>query len=221
MTLSGLTLGACSESAKLNGATTALTTAQKTRSETSSARAIAHASATDSTEKDAPKPTHRTVTGPGYSLRLPIHGWSVDAEPTEQSFPKNAIVGLTNDLGCQGAIIVTDRKDGESLETAKKRVVEELKLKEVQTIFENRLLYNSTTAFQYNVRGEYETRDDELRVRRVQGTILRDHRRFVEVRAWSSRSFEMARACHDAVTASFTNLGLGKLHEPKKGVTTK
>ena len=77
-------------------------------------------------------------------------------------------------------------------------------------IFENRLLYNSTTAYQYNVRGEIETADNDIIEHRIQGTIMRDHRSFVEVRAWSSQPFETARSCHDTVTASFTNLGLGK-----------
>ena len=165
---------------------------------------------------DAPKPTHRTVNGPGYSLRLPLDNWTVNKSPKPPAYPVGSVVGVSNVVGCNGAIIVTPREAGETLEIAKSRSITSLGLKELQTIFENRLLYNSTTAYQYNVRGEIEAANKDIIEHRVQGTIMRDHRSFVEVRAWSSRTFETARSCHDTVTASFTNLGLGKLDAQAK-----
>lgn len=162
------------------------------------------------------KPTHRIVAGKGYSLRLPIDGWKVIDKPDPTIFHAGAVVGMTSDDGCQGAIVLTKRRTEEKLETAKERIVKSLELTELQTVFENRMLYNSKTGYQYNVRGERKQADGDFNVLRYQGTLMRDRNWFVEVRAWSQRSFEPARSCHDTVTASFTNLGLGKLQDQKK-----
>lgn len=213
LSMSGVTLNACQSSTSTHSATgsKAATRSQGVHTEPSQE--------TDSPrqgqESTRPKPTHRTVSGEGYSLRLPIDGWSVIDKPNANTFPAGAIVGLEDNDGCRGAIVLTKRREGEKLETAKMRIVKSLELKELQTVFETRMLYNSKTAYQYNVRGERQDNDD-LKVLRYQGTFMRDRTWFVEVRAWSERSFEPARSCHDTVTASFTNMGLGKLYEQNK-----
>lgn len=173
--------------------------------------------AAPSKEEETPQPTHRKFTGPGYALRLPVDGWTVHKVPSPPDFPKEARVGISGANDCFGAVLVHSRTEGESLEKAKERSVSSLSLEEVQTLFETRLLYNSTTAYQYNLRGEKRKAEGGRENLRVQGTIARSHDSFIEVRAWSSRSFETARSCHDTVTASFTNLGMGATSSDRPG----
>jgi hypothetical protein len=168
-----------------------------------------------------PKKTHRTHHGEGYSLRLPIDGWEVVETPDAESFHAGALIGIKEPYGCRGAIFATERKQGEKLEAAKERAVASLRLAEMEIVYQSRMLYGRSTAFQYNIRGERTSKTGRVETWRYQGTIQREGRWFIELRAWSKRNFTTARSCHDTLTASFTNMGLGALHENKRGAPGK
>jgi hypothetical protein len=174
-----------------------------------------------SSVKPPPKKTHRTHRGEGYTLRLPIDGWEVVEQPDEETFHPGALIGIKEPFGCRGAIFITKRTPGEKLEAAKERAVGSLRLSEMQIVYENRMLYGRSTAFQYNIRGERTSKSGALETWRYQGTIQREGRWFIELRAWSKRNFTTARSCHDTLTASFTNMGLGALQENKRGAPDK
>jgi hypothetical protein len=151
-------------------------------------------------------PTHRVFRQRGFSLRLPVEGWVVTETPSGAG--KRTIVRATIEgpVDCRGSVNAWPRRGGEGFGTGADAAIGRIELTAQQIHWAELTPFGAITGYRYNLSGERDGR----RVR-VQGTLLKEARWWLEVRAWSSAGFTMARECHDRITGAFQDQGLGSV----------
>ena len=149
------------------------------------------------TEETDVSPPQLIIAGKGFELRLPAQWRRVTPSPPLPWLTREAIT-FAGPEGCFGAIMRRPRAPRRLLSYGPGRVTT-LGLKQVRTLYGEKVLYNDTTTYRIAFSGEHEAT-----TWRFQLTILPDTHSYTELLAWSRAPGIVARTCHDMITARFT-----------------